>query len=78
MNGDDLNIGVTAILTTLLEVGGSPESMIYMAFGSDMGKFKIVQGFLMANGFIKTKNHYVTLTPKGEDLAKKLQEAMQK
>lgn len=47
MDAQQLSIRVAAVLTTLLEMGGSPESMIYLSFGSDIEGFNIVNGFLL-------------------------------
>lgn len=76
MNSQQLSIRVAAVLTTLLETGGSPESMIYLSFGSDIEGFNIVNGFLLENKFIESRNHYITLTPKGKTLAQKINERL--
>lgn len=60
---------VAAVLTTLLETGGSPASTIYLACGMEMRKWEALRDIMLRMDVIKISNHYVTLTEKGTQLA---------
>lgn len=60
---------IAAILTTLAEVDGSPESMLYLALGGDITLWNRLRGIMVAAGWIAVKGHYVTLTDAGRVVA---------
>ena len=67
---------VAAILTTLAEVDGCPESTLYLTVGCDWVKFETIKGILVSAGLINCRGHYVTLTEKCKEIATKLNETL--
>ena len=63
---------LAALITTLAEVNGSPESQLYMFFDMNMQLWSEVREVLVSRKLISICNHYVTLTPDGVKLAHKL------
>lgn len=69
----------SAIVTTLAEVGDSPETPLYLA-----GKFESLEAWyamrevLITNGLITVSHNLVSITPKGRELAKKIDDAMER
>ena len=63
---------IAAILTTLAETGGGPESSIYLALGSDMDLWTKIRNALLEANQISIRGHWVTLTPNGRATAAKL------
>lgn len=80
MTGKQLLVAIVAVLTTALEVEGDyfPESMGYLALGSDMGKWELVRNTMMRLEFITIKGNTIKLLPKGRELAVKCKEALAK
>lgn len=72
-------IEIVAILTSLLECGGSPESMIPLSLemaGCNATRWEHLRRVLVDNDLINISHHYVTLTEKGTKLAKDLQKEL--
>ena len=65
-------IQVAAILTTLAEVEGCPESSLYLLVGCNWESFEKLSFILRGAGFIEIKAHYCTITSKGREIADKL------
>lgn len=69
---------IAAIITTLAEVEGSPESMLYLFFDMDLEKWNGYKYALTSTGIIEVEYNFVTLTDKGHDLAAKLNAVLNK
>ena len=76
MTERELTVAIAAVLTTALEVQPCPESMVYLALGSDMEKWETVRGVLTRAGWVTISGHSIGLTPKGMELAEKCQMAV--
>ena len=72
----DINTLLAAIITTLAEVNGSPESMLYLGIGMDMDLWTKIRSMLVGAGIIRVQGHYVTLTDKGRELAGQINAAI--
>lgn len=68
---------VTSILITLSELNGSPESVIYLSLGCDLIEWAAITDSLIERGWISIHAHFVSLTPKGREIAAKWQEALE-
>lgn len=73
-----MNQKLAAIIATLQETNGSPESMLYIFFDMNMNLWIQVRNALVADGLVTIKAHFVTLTPKGEALATKINSLLKK
>ena len=73
MTRSELNTALAAILTTALETepDGFPESMAYIALGSDMGKWTMVKTILVDNRLATFDGYHIQLTERGRELARK-------
>ena len=69
---------IAAVIATLDETNGSPESMLYIFFSMDMDLWTKVRTILIESNLITVKGNYVTLTPAGKVTAQKLNQAIQK
>lgn len=67
---------VAAILTTLAETDGSPESTLYIFCDMDLNKWDTLRGIMVNAGWITVVNHYVTLTEDGRQTAQKIEAAI--
>ena len=67
---------IVAVLTTLAEVDGAPETMIYLAVGSEMERWNKLKYALVSSGLVVVNHNFVTITAKGKVLADKLNLAM--
>ena len=68
-------IVLSAILTTLDETDGSPESMIWLGLGKQIetiDQFYHLMGKLTDNGLVTIESNYVTITEKGKTLVARL------
>ncbi len=76
MTTREANIALSAILTTAFELEPLPiaESHCYMALGSDMAKWEIIRGVLLAGKLVKIHGNGLHLTLAGQDIARKCQE----
>ena len=66
MTEREIVVRIAATLTTLLDVNGSPESTIYLAYGMNWGTWNLLRGIMERAGWIVVRNFYVTLTPSGK------------
>lgn len=66
---------IVAILTTLAECEGSPESMIYLAIGADLNRWYQLKAALVSTDLIHEEYNFVTITDKGRVLAEKINAA---
>lgn len=73
---NELLIKVAAIVTTLDEIGGSPEFMLYIFCDMDMDKWIKLRYILVETGLVQIKSNYVTLTDSGKVTASKLNKAL--
>lgn len=61
---------VAAILSTLLEAGGGPESSVYLALGSNLSLWQGIKGLMVRSDLIRVDgNSWVELTEKGREIA---------
>lgn len=67
---------IAAVLSTLKETGGSPESMLYIFFDMDMDVWTRVRNVLISENMIQIKGNYVTLTEYGLKKATQIDEAV--
>jgi hypothetical protein len=72
MNKTELLTKVAAIVTTLQDTGGSPESMLYLFCDTDLAKWEMLRDILVKADLVKISGHYVTLTENGKITATKL------
>lgn len=73
-----LQAELAGILTTLLETGGGPESMIYLALNSNLDRWYALKSIMLQVGWITVQHNYVRLTAKGVDTAKKIEDLLAK
>lgn len=76
MDKNYVMVRVAAILTTLLETNGAPESYLYIFMDMDMDKWQTIRRILIEAGFVQIKSNYVTLTQLGIQTAEKLDKAI--
>ena len=69
---------IAAIITTLDETNGSPESMLYIFCGMDMQAYEAIRDILVEANLVTIKGHYVTLTSEGKITAAKINAAIAK
>ncbi len=63
---------IAAIVTTLEETDGTPESMLYIFCDMNMGDYEVIRNVLVKAGYVTIKGNYVTLTETGREIACKL------
>ena len=63
---------IAAVIATLDETNGSPESMLYIFFDMNMDVWTRVRDVLLEGDMITIKGNYVTLTEKGREIARKI------
>lgn len=63
---------IAAVIATLDETNGSPESMLYIFFDMNMDVWTKVRTILIESKLITICNHYVSLTDSGRETARKL------
>lgn len=78
MTKNDVLTRVAAIVTTLEETNGSPESMLYIFCEMNMQDYELIRDVLVKAKLVTIKGHYVTLTEEGKKTAQKLNEAIKK
>ena len=71
MTRNELNAILASVLTAALECQPCPESMVYLALGSDMSKWQTVREILLAGQLAIIEGHSITLTAKGREIAEK-------
>ena len=70
---NQITVAITASLTTLAEVGGAPESMLYIAAcGMDIHFWNMIRDIMVRCDWIQVKGNYVTLTSSGRVIADRL------
>lgn len=67
---------IAAIVATLADTNGSPESMLYIFFDMNMDLWLKVRTILIEANMIQIKGNYVTLTQSGLETAKRLNQVM--
>ena len=76
MTKDLLMSRVAAIVCTLAETDGSPESMLYIFCDMNMADWEMVRDIIVRAKFVTISNHYVTLTEQGRVTARELENVM--
>lgn len=71
MTRAELNVALAAVLTTAAEMQHCPETSVYLALGSDMGKWEIVKTVLLQGKLATISCHSISLTQLGRELADK-------
>lgn len=69
---------IAAVIATLDETNGSPESMLYIFFDMNMDLWMKVRAILIESDMITIKGNYVTLTAKGKETAQKINQKIAK
>ena len=72
MDKNTLVTRIAAIVTTLAEINGSPESMLYIFCNMNMSEYETIRDILRNAGLVKIAGNYVTLTDKGKRTANEL------
>jgi hypothetical protein len=72
MNKNEILSRVAAIITTLDETNGSPESMLYIFFDMNMDLWTKVRCILVETDLVQIKGNFVTLTANGRATAQRL------
>ena len=72
MNKNLMLARIAAIVSTLAEVEGTPESNLYMLCEMNMADYELIRDILLRAGFVMIKNHYVTLTSADKETAQEL------
>lgn len=73
MTNNEIITYLAAILTTLAESDGTPESTLYLAVGMDMTKWETVKAILTGESWISiAPSHWVTITDSGRVMADKI------
>jgi predicted transcriptional regulator len=67
---------VAAIVSTLAEAEGSPESNLYLLCGMDMEKWQLIRQLLLHAHLINIRANYVTLTAQGMAFGAKINAAL--
>lgn len=76
MTTDECTAYVAAIVSSLAETTGQPESMLYIVCGTDLDKWNTIKRILVSSRWIQIRNHYVTLTDSGRQIAAKIDAAL--
>ena len=78
MTKDVLLTRIAAIVTTLEETNGSPESMLYIFCEMNIQDYELIRDVLVKAGYVTIKGNYVTLTEAGKETAAKLNAVISK
>ena len=76
MDKNMLMARVAAILTTLDEVGGTPESNLYLLCDTNMDDYQVLRRILIDAKWVKISSNYVTLTEAGKTTAQRINKAI--
>ena len=68
---------IAAVLCSLDEMNGVPESMLYIFFGMDIHLWNDIRNSLVRSDLIAVKGNYVTLTSKGKALAQRINKQLE-
>lgn len=74
MTKDMMLARIAAILSTLNETDGSPESMLYIFCEMKMDEYQMIRDVLTRAKFVTIKGNYVRLTEAGKETARKVNE----
>jgi hypothetical protein len=69
---------IAAVLSTLKETNGAPESHLYIFFGMDLDLWTRIRDILISENLIQVKGHFVTLTPFGIQKATQIDKVVNK
>jgi hypothetical protein len=72
MSRQELNARIAAMIATLAETDGAPESSLYIFLDMDMALWTNVRLLLVSSQLITISSHYVKLTEKGTKLANEI------
>lgn len=72
MTKDVLLTRIAAIVTTLDETNGSPESMLYIFCEMNLEDWHTIKQMLISSGLMKCSGFYCSLTEKGKETAKQI------
>lgn len=72
MDKNKLTALVAAIICTLAETNGAPESTLYIFVGMDMDKWTTLRHILIEAKFVTISNHFVKLTEQGKSVADRI------
>lgn len=68
---------IAAILGTLCESGGAPESTLYIAVGMDMESWGVIRSVLLTMNWVTISSaHWVELTPEGRATGEKCNQVL--
>jgi hypothetical protein len=74
-----VQIDLAAVLTTALDIGGAvPKGPLYLALGCDIDRWSVVEALLVKIQLAQVTSETLTLTQKGQELAKRLESVLQK
>ncbi len=77
MTKKEIFTDIAAVVTTLADLDtDAPESMLYLAMGSNMERYETIKHLLVVSDLVTVKGHRVALTAKGRETAAKLNEAL--
>lgn len=76
MDKNTLLTRIAAIVTTLDETNGSPESMLYIFVDMNMEDWHTIKNALINSGLMKCSGFYCSLTQAGKETARKLNEVI--
>lgn len=76
MNRKDALTRIAAVVTTLAETSGSPESALYIFCNMDIRAYETLRDILLKSGLVSIKGNFVTLTAEGQETAKRLNAAI--
>jgi hypothetical protein len=76
MDKNQLLVRVAAVVTTLAETDGAPESMLYMLCDMNMEQYGILRDVLVKADLVSISGNYVTLTRNGQITADRLNKSM--
>jgi len=68
----ELTVAIAAVLATLAEVDGGPESSAYLALGCDWNLWERTKSILINVGWMTESNNWLAITPAGREMAEKL------
>jgi hypothetical protein len=72
MSRQELNARIAAMVATLAETDGAPESSLYIFLDMNMELWTNVRLLLVSSQLITISSHYVKLTDKGLKLANEI------
>lgn len=72
MTKNTLMARIAAIVSTLNETSGSPESMLYIFCEMNMDDYQTIRGILVKSNWVTVKGNYVTITESGRGIARQI------